>query len=689
MSAETWKYPQARKGDAKDTFFGTTVADPYRWMEDDNSPERAAWVEEQNKLTFGYLDKIPSREGFKKRLQELNNVPSQTPPFRRGEYYFFYKREGLENQPRLFWQKGINGQPELLLDPNTFSKDGTVRLGTFSPSMDAAYAVYGLSKGGSDWQEYRIMDLATKKDLPEKLEWVKVSGAAWAGNGFFYSRYPAPAAGKELSTKNENHRVYFHKLNTPQADDELVYENAKYPLRFHTVATTDDQRFAILNIADRSQNKVGSAVWVRDLKREELKFKPLVAEPGDTEVDVLDNLGDKLLVMTNYQAPNFRVVLCDPSKPGLDACQTVIPEQPEPLSRAAVTGGKIFASYLKDVTTRVVVYTTDGKKESEVKLPGVGTASGFGGYQEDKFTFYTFTTMHMPATIYRYDIASRESTVFHQPKLAFNPNDFETTQVFYTSKDGTRVPMFLMAKKGLAKNGKNPTILYGYGGFSITSSPAFQTARIAWAEQGGIFAMANLRGGLEYGEKWHEAGMRFKKQNVFDDFIAAAEYLIKEKYTSTPYLAVNGGSNGGLLVGAVINQRPDLFRVAVPAVGVMDMLRYQKFTIGFNWIAEYGSAEASPEEFKNLYGYSPLHNIKAGPYPSVMITTADHDDRVVPAHSMKYAAQMQATVKSPNPVFIRVDTKSGHGASNLTKAIEASADVYAFMMHEMGLKPKF
>lgn len=678
-------YPDARKTDQVDTYHGTKVADPYRWLEDDRSAETADWVKAENKVTFDYLAQIPYRRQMQDRLEQVYNYPKYSAPSRKRDWYYFSKNDGLQNQAVLYRQQGLDAKPEVVIDPNKLSTDGTTRLGIFSLSKDGKYAVVGLSKGGSDWQEYQIMDVATKKYLPEKIEWVKVSGAAWQGDGFYYSRYPKPE-GSALAAKNENHQVYFHQLNTPQSADRLVYEDAKNPQRFHTVSTTDDEHFALLSISDRGQGKDGNALFYLDAKagKAGTAFKPVVAEVTDFSYNIVDNDGDRLLLLTNEKAPNSKVIAFDTQK---GTFSTLIPEKPEPIAENSVSaaGEKLFVEYSKDVTSKIEVFDYKGKRESEVQLPALGSAGGFGGEKDDKFVFYTFTSFTFPPTIYRYDIASGKSTVFRAPEVDFKPSEYETKQVFYTSKDGTKIPMFLTYRKGLKLDGTNPTLLYGYGGFNISLPPAFSPFRIPFLEQGGVYAQANLRGGSEYGEKWHEQGMKLKKQNVFDDFIAAAEYLIAQKYTSTPKLAIQGGSNGGLLVGAVMNQRPDLFRVAIPQVGVMDMLRFHKFTIGWNWIADYGNSD-NAEEFKALYAYSPIQNIKPGlNYPATLITTADHDDRVVPAHSFKYAATLQETYKGANPVLIRIDTNSGHGASNTKKNIETAADIYSFILWNMGV----
>ncbi|GAB4470011.1 MAG: prolyl oligopeptidase family serine peptidase [Armatimonadaceae bacterium] len=688
-------YPKTRAVDQKDTYFGVTVEDPYRWLEDENSEETAAWVEAQNKITFGYLEKIPYRKAIQQRLTELINYPRYTAPFRVGDTQFYYKNDGLQNQSVLYsrpivdYDKKLFGPSSVVIDPNVLSPDGTVRLGAFTVSKDGQYAAYGLSSAGSDWQELHVKNLRTGQVLFDTIEWVKVSGIAWQGNGFYYSRYDAPEPGKERTTKNENHKVYYHKVGTSQADDVLVFEDAAHPQRFHTVSTTEDERFAILNVSDRGSGKKGNALFFREGNKPDAPWQPLIPEITDSQYSVVDNFGAMFLVRTNHKAPNGRVVLIDPKKPGEENWKVILPEQPEPLQSVGTAGGKIMASYLKDVTTRAYVYNEDGKKENEIRLPGPGSAGGFGGRSDDQYIFFTYTSFNYPSTVFMYDLKDKKVTPYREPEIpGFKPGDYEVKQAFYPSKDGTKVPMFIVHKKGIKLNGSNPTLLYGYGGFNVTLDPGFSALRIAWLEQGGIFAQANLRGGGEYGEKWHEGGMRLNKQNVFDDFIAAAEYLINQKYTSPEKLAIQGGSNGGLLVGAVMNQRPELFKAAIPQVGVMDMLRFHKFTIGWNWIPDYGSSE-NEADFKVLYGYSPLHNIRAGArYPATLITTADHDDRVVPAHSFKYAAMLQSKQSGPNPVLIRIETESGHGASNLTKSIEQTADIYAFLFQQLGVDPK-
>jgi len=688
-AAQGLQYPVTRTVDHVDTYHVTKVPDPYRWLEDDTSAETAAWVEAQNKVTFAYLEKIPSRAPLLKRLNALYNYAKYSSPSRKGEYYFFSRNSGLQNQSVLYIQQGLAGTPDVLIDPNTWSADGTVRLSTFEPNKNGTLAVYGVSRSGSDWQEYNVLDLTTRKPLADKIEWVKVSSVAWRGNGFYYSRYPAPAKGKELSSVNENHQVFYHRIGTPQAQDELVFEDPRNPQRFHTLDTTEDERFAILEVSDRGTGKQGNALFVQDLSKPGSKFMPMVPAIGDDTYSVLESVRGELLVFTDNSAPNGRVVRIDPANPAPANWKVILAEQPDTIDSVAVAGGKVIATYMKDVASKAYVHNLEGAFENEIDLPGLGSAGGFGGNMDDTSLFYTFTSFTYPTSIFRYEVASRKSSLFRAPEIpGLDTNQYETKQVFYTSKDGAKVPMFLVHKKGLALDGNNPTLMYGYGGFNIATTPGFNSLRIALLEQGFVYASVNMRGGSEYGEAWHDAGTKTKKQNVFDDFIAAAEWLIANKYTSPAKLAAQGGSNGGLLVGAVINQRPDLFRVAIPQVGVMDMLRFHKFTIGWNWIADYGSSD-NAEEFKALFAYSPLHNIKPVKYPATLVTTADHDDRVVPAHSFKYAATLQKIASKDNPVLIRIETKSGHGASNVTKQIEASADIYAFIMHNMGITPKW
>ncbi len=683
-------YPVTKKVDVVDDYFGTKVADPYRWLEDETSAETKAWVEDQNRLTFAYLDKIPYREKLKARLTQLLNYPRISAPFHRGDTYFYTKNDGLQNQSVIYIQKGENGAGEVFLDPNKFSADGTSVLSVFSLSKDGKYVAYGASTGGSDWVTLTVMEVESRKKLADEIKWMKASGTSWQGDGFYYSRYPEPEKGKELSSKNEFQAVYFHKVGTPQSEDVLVYDDKANPQRFQTVGTTEDERFALLYVSERGKGKKGNAIFYKDVSKGEDKFSPLFPEITDDSYGVIDNVGDKFLVRTDKNAPNGRVVLVDPKNPDEKNWKEILPERAEPMQGSSMAGGKLFASWRKDVATRAYVFNLDGKLENEITLPGPGTAGGFGGLQDDKHVYYSFTSFNYPPTIFKYDIASKKSTVFRTVDIpGFKAENYETKQVFYNSKDGTRVPMFLVYKKGLKLDGNNPTLLYAYGGFNSVTAPSFSSLRMALLEQGVVYASANIRGGGEYGEKWHEAGTKLKKQNVFDDFIAAAEWLIANKYTSSSKLAIQGGSNGGLLVGAVSNQRPELFRAVIEQAGVMDMLRFQKFTIGWNWIADYGSAEANEAEFKALYAYSPIHNVKPGAkYPATLITTADHDDRVVPAHNYKYAAALQAAQGGPNPILIRVDTNSAHGASNTTKAIEQQRDILAFLFENLGVDYK-
>lgn len=683
------KYPETKKVDVVDDYFGTKVPDSYRWLEDDNSPAVAAWVEAQNKVTFGYLETISYRPQIRKRLEKLLNYPRYSSPARRGENFIFSKNDGLQNQSVYYIQRGLDGAPDLLLDPNRFSADGTSQLGGFSLSDRGKYVAYGISEGGSDWRDYYVLDVATRKPLSDHLEWVKFSGASWVGDeGFFYNRYPQPESGKKMAGANEYQKIYYHKVGTSQSEDSLVYEDNEHPMRRQGIGVTEDERFEILNVSDSSAGKRGNAVFFRERGKGAQSFTPIVAEVGEDSYGVIENVNNAFLIETNHGAPNGKVVLYDPAA---KTWKDILPERQEPLQDTGTAGGKLFATYLKDVTTRAYVYSLDGKLENEIQMPGLGSANGFGGRKDDKFVFYGFTSFNYPPTIFKYDIATKKSTVFRTVDIpGFNAADYEVKQVFYNSKDGTRVPMFITYKKGLKLDGANPTVLYGYGGFNVTTSPGFSALRIGLLEQGVVYASANMRGGGEYGEKWHEAGTKLKKQNVFDDFIAAAEYLIAQKYTSPAKLAIHGGSNGGLLVGAVSNQRPELFRAVVEQAGVMDMLRFHKFTIGSAWISDYGSSAQNEAQFKALYAYSPIHNVKAGTkYPATLITTADHDDRVVPAHNFKYAAALQAGQGGDNPILIRIDTKSGHGASSTTKTLEQQTDIFAFLFKNLGVSPKW
>jgi len=682
-------YPATEKDTTvSDDYHGTMVADPYRWLEFDTAANVEAWVAAENKVTFGYLEQIPFRNKIKDRLNDIFNYPKYSSPFREGEYYFFSKNDGLQNQSVIYYQKGLDGEPKVFLDPNKMSDDGTAAVSLLGASKDGKYMAYAINQSGSDWQQINIMEIATLKKLDDELKWVKFSGAAWKGDGFYYSRYDEPAEkGKQFSTKNEYHKVFFHKIGTAQMQDQLIYENKNYALRYYGAQTTEDERFLIINVSEGTD---GTELYCKDLSKNQKDFS-MIFKGFDDNASIINNIGDQLILQTDLGAPNQKVVLLDPKNPAKENWKEIIAEKPELLGSVSTGGNKIYTTYLKDVTTRAYQHDLTGKVEHEIELPTLGTAGGFGGRIDDKVLFYTFTSFTYPATIYKYDIATGKSDIFRKSEVKFTPEDYETKQVFFTSKDGAKIPMFLVHKKGLTLDGNNPTLLYGYGGFNINITPSFSTSRLILLENGGVLAIVNLRGGGEYGEKWHEEGRLFKKQNVFDDCIGAAEYLIKEKYTSPARLALQGGSNGGLLVGAVVNQRPDLFKVAFPAVGVMDMLRFHKFTVGWGWVVEYGSSD-SLDHFNNLYKFSPVHNVNTSvEYPAVMVTTADHDDRVVPAHSFKYIATLQEKRKdNKNPLLIRVDVKAGHGAGKpISKTIEEQADIWSFMFYNMNVQPSY
>ncbi|WP_349316997.1 prolyl oligopeptidase family serine peptidase [Chitinophaga sp. MM2321] len=677
-------YPETKKVDTIDDYHGTKIADPYRWLEDDNSAETKAWVNAENKVTQTYLSAIPFRNEIKKRLEVLWNYPKSGAPVKHGNYFYFYKNDGLQNQAVLYRSATLGGTPEVFIDPNKLSAAGTTALGSTSFSKDGKYVAYLLSKAGSDWQEGFVMDVETKEIRPDKLEWVKFSGLSWKGNGFYYSRYDKPDEQGKLSGKNEFQQVYYHQLGDPQDKDVLIYVDKAHPLRNAGVSVTEDERFLLLYTTEGTS---GREVWYRDLQNPAQKEFALLVKGFDYEPGVIDNDGGKLLVLTNHGAPNYKVVLIDPANPAEANWKTIVPEKKDALQDVGNAGGKLFLSYLKDAATKVYQYDYSGQLEHEITLPGIGTAGGFNGKKEDKELFYTYTSFVVPPAVYKYEIGSGTSTLFNKAEVKFNPDEYETRQVFFTSKDGARVPMFLSAKKGVKKDGNNPVLIYGYGGFNIPQTPAFSISNLYFMEQGGIYAVVVLRGGSEYGEAWHKAGMLDKKQNVFNDFIGAAEYLVKTKYTNPTKIAIRGGSNGGLLVGACMTQRPELFKVALPAVGVMDMLRFQKFTIGWAWAVEYGSSDDA-DQFKYLVKYSPLHNLKPGTsYPATLITTADHDDRVVPAHSFKFAATLQACNAGPNPTLIRIETQAGHGAGKPTsKLIEEATDIWAFTLYNLGMK---
>jgi len=677
------KYPQTKKVDTTDTYFGVEVKDPYRWLEDDRSSETAEWVKQQNDVTFGYLANIPYRARIQKRLEELYNYERLSAPFREGEYYYFFKNDGLQNHSVLYRKKSLNDEPEVFLDPNTFSEDGTTGLAGIYFTKDGSLATYLITEGGSDWRKAIVIRTSDKTIVADTLRDIKFSGIAWKANeGFYYSSYDKPK-GSELSARTQHHKLYYHKLGTPQSADILIFGGEKTPRRYIGSYLTEDERFLVVTAATST---TGNELYIQDLQNPNSKLVPVVNN-FDNDHYVIANDGDRLLIHTNLHAPNNRVVEVDFRKPSPENWRDLIPETGHVMN-ASTGGRKIFTHYMVDVKSQVKQFDLHGKLEREVELPGMGTASGFSGKENEKVLYYSFTSFTYPTTIFSYDVATGKSSLYEKPSVDFNPDDYETRQVFFESKDGTKVPMYIVHKKGIELNGKNPTWLYAYGGFNISLNPNFNTSRLVWLENGGIYAQPNLRGGGEYGEKWHLAGTKLNKQNVFDDFIAAAEYLIREKYTSSDYLAIAGGSNGGLLVGATMTQRPDLAKVALPAVGVLDMLRYHKFTAGAGWAYDYGTAEDSKEMFEYLHRYSPLHALKPGTeYPATLITTADHDDRVVPAHSFKFAAALQEHHTGQDPVLIRIETKSGHGSSNLKKALEVVADQYAFTWYNMGVIP--
>lgn len=681
--AQKLVYPEARKERHADEYFGVTVADPYRWMEDDKSEEIKDWVKKENEVTFAYLDKIPYRDKIRARLNEVWNYPKYTAPNKAGEYYFFYKNDGLQNQSMLYIQKGIDGTPELFLDPNKLSDDGTSSISTTSISKDAKYFVYGVSKAGSDWNEFFVIDIATKTKLSDHLQWVKFSGASWYGNGFYYNRYDAPEAGKELTSKNESPKVYYHVVGTDQSEDKLIYEDKEHPELSAGIYTSEDQRFLYMSVGKKGEN--GNELYYKDLSKGDKEFKPIV-KGFETDYSVINNIDDEIYLFTNKDAPKNKVIKFSTKD---NSITEVISEKSEVLSGASISQGRFLVQYMKDASDRIYTYDLNGKLITEVQLPTFGTVSGFNADFSETEIYFAFTSFLYPAVIMKYDIVNNKLSMYRKSEVKFDADKYETKQVFYSSKDGKKIPMFIVHKKGLKLDGNNPTLLYAYGGFNVSLKPTFSTSNIILLENGGVYALANLRGGGEYGEDWHQGGTKLNKQNVFDDFIAAGEYLVTNGYTSSKMLAVEGGSNGGLLIGAVINQRPDLFRVAFPAVGVMDMLRFQKFTIGWAWVTDYGSSDDNETQFKYLLGYSPYHNIKSGiNYPATMVTTSDHDDRVVPAHSFKYAARLQELYKGDNPVLIRIEVNAGHGAGRPTKmVIDAITDKWSFMFYNMGVTP--
>lgn len=679
-------YPSTSKVDTVDTYFGTKVPDPYRWLENDTSSATAAWVEAENKITNSYLDQIPFRKELLKRLTELADYEKIGAPFKKHGKYYFYKNNGLQNQSVLYVQDSLKGEARVFLDPNQLSTDGTVALTSLSFSNDGKYAAYTVSRSGSDWREIYVMDAATGNLLSDHITWAKFTGASWKGDGFYYSAYDAPVKGKEFSNVNEFHKIYYHKVGEPQEKDELAYENKAYPKRFYTGDVSEDEK--ALFIYESGEGR-GNALFMKNLTKENAPIVQ-IASDFNFEYSPIEVIGDNIYFYTNYNAPKNKIMVADINNPELKDWKDLVPEAEQVLSGAQVIGGKLFLTYDKDASNHAYVYDLNGKELQEIRLPSLGSVS-FSGDKDDKECFFNFTSFTIPGATYQYDVDQNSYKLFRAPNVKFNSNDFVTEQIFFPSKDGVKVPMFLTYKKGLKKDGKNPVFLYGYGGFNISLYPSFSTARIPFLENGGIYVQVNLRGGSEYGEAWHIAGTKMQKQNVFNDFIAAAEYLIDQKYTNSKKIAIVGGSNGGLLVGACMTQRPELFQVAIPQVGVMDMLRYHKFTIGWNWASDYGTSEDSKEMFDYLKGYSPLHNLKKGTkYPATLVTTADHDDRVVPAHSFKFAATLQECNDGTNATLIRIDSKAGHGAGKpMTKVLEEQASIYGFIMYNLKMNPKF
>ena len=682
----TVTYPNTKKVDTVTNYFGTQVKDPYRWLEDDMSEETARWVEDQNKTTFGYLENIPFREELKQRLTTLWNYEKVGAPFKEGDYSYFYKNDGLQNQYVIYRYK--TGQDpykaEVFLDPNTFTEDGTISLGGLSFSENGSLAAYSISEGGSDWRKVLVMNAQSKEIIEDTIVDVKFSGISWLKNeGFYYSSYDKPK-GSELSAKTDQHKLYYHKLGTSQKEDQLIFGGTpEQKHRYVGGRTTQDNKYLIVSA---SVSTSGNKLFIKDLSDPKSPFIT-VQKDTDSDTSVIENVGSKLYLVTNRNAPNKKVVTVDAASPGPENWKDLI-EETQNVLRASTGGGYIFANYMEDAVSAIKQYTYDGTLVREVALPGVGSAGGFGAKKEDTSLYYSFTNYLTPGSIYSYEISSGASKLYKKPSIDFNSDEYQSKQVFYTSKDGTQVPMIITHKKGMVLDGTNPTILYGYGGFNISLTPSFSITNAVWMEQGGVYAVANLRGGGEYGKKWHDAGTKLQKQNVFDDFIGAAEYLISEKYTSSDYLAIRGGSNGGLLVGATMTQRPDLIKVALPAVGVLDMLRYHTFTAGAGWAYDYGTSQQSKEMFEYLKAYSPVHNVTPGTkYPATMVTTGDHDDRVVPAHSFKFAAELQEKQGGAAPVLIRIETDAGHGAGTpVSKTIEQYADIYGFTLYNMGYK---
>ena len=684
--AQKLKYPEAPHDNTVDTYFGEKVADPFRPLEDDNSEATAKWVKEENALTRSYLDKMPQRSQYLKRLKEVSNYEKVYTPFEKHGKWYVYRNNGLQNQAVLYQMDKLGGEQRVFLDPNKLSTDGTVALKSISFSNDGKYLVYVISRNGSDWEEIYVKDVATGKLLDDHIVWAKFTDAAWQGDGFYYSAYDAPVQGHETSAKNSVQKVYYHKLGTPQSQDVLFYQNPAYPLRFYGVGVNKEETMMFLYESGMDQ---GLNLYVRDLRQPNSQFIQMTGD-ASKNYSPIETIGDSIYLFTNAGAENNRIMVADIHHPGYQDWKELVPQSDDVLDGVTFIGGdKMVLTYTKDNISEAFLYNINGQRLSEIKLPGVGSAS-FSGKRERPECFYSYTSYTVPNTIYQYDYKTGKSTVYSQPKVNFRTSDYTSEMQFYTSKDGTRIPIFLTYKKGLKRNGKTPVLMYGYGGFNVTYPPYFSAMRLPFLESGGIYAYVVLRGGGEYGEAWHLAGTKMQKQNVFDDFISAAEWLIKDNYTDKDHLAIMGGSNGGLLVGACMTQRPDLYKVCIPEVGVMDMLRYHKFTIGWNWAPDYGTADDSKEMFEYLKGYSPLHNIKKGvSYPATLVTTADHDDRVVPAHSFKFAATLQQDQAGSAPVLIRIDSKAGHGGGKpLSKQMEENADIYGFIMYQMGMKVK-
>lgn len=680
-------YPDVKKDTITDVYFGKEIADPYRWLENDTSSETEAWVKAQNEVTFNYLSQIPYRDELKDRLTELWNYEKVGTPFKKGEYYFMYKNDGIQNQSVLYYKKGLDNEWEELIDPNQLSEEGTTSINGLGFSKEATYMAYGVSHAGSDWVEIKVMELASKKILPDLIKWVKFSGISWEGDGFYYSAYEAPKEGSDYSGKNEFHTVYYHHLGDDQSEDRLVYEDQKHPQRNAGASVTEDEKYLIISTSESTN---GNGLIIQPLLDKNAKRITLVNN-FETDNRVIDHLGNgQFLIETNFEAPNNKIVIADLNNPKQEEWVDLIPEKEYVLRGINLAGDKIIASYMKNVKSKLEVYNFDGNYLHDIELPGIGIAS-FNGKKEENIAFYSFSSYTYPTTIFKYDIAKNKSEVYFEPETEFNGSDYITEQLFFKSKDGTEVPLFITHKKNIKLDGSNPTFLYGYGGFNISITPRFSAVNTVFLEQGGIYAVVNLRGGSEFGEEWHKAGWRMNKQNVFDDFIAGAEFLIEKNYTSSNKLAIHGRSNGGLLAGAVMTQRPNLMKVSLPGVGVLDMLRYHKFTIGWAWAGEYGDSEQSKESFENLYSYSPLHNIEEGTsYPATMVTTADHDDRVVPAHSFKFISALQDKHQGENPVLIRVDVDAGHGAGKPTeKVIEEWSDVWSFVLWNLEAEVNF